>query len=49
MLEKTAIMFFRGSLPKHFDVRFTPYFEKNIKELPGPIPQLSLKRNGKKM
>ncbi|KAA1103328.1 hypothetical protein PGT21_014487 [Puccinia graminis f. sp. tritici] len=36
--EKTSIIFVRGSLPKHFDVGFTPYFDKNIKELRGPIP-----------
>ncbi|KAA1110315.1 hypothetical protein PGT21_017844 [Puccinia graminis f. sp. tritici] len=36
--DKTSIIFVRGSLPKHFDVRFTPYFDKNIKELRGPIP-----------
>ncbi|KAA1084531.1 hypothetical protein PGT21_030325 [Puccinia graminis f. sp. tritici] len=36
--EKTSIIFVRGSLPKHFDVGFTPFFDKNIKELRGPIP-----------
>ncbi|KAA1098862.1 hypothetical protein PGT21_014984 [Puccinia graminis f. sp. tritici] len=36
--DKTSIIFVRGSLPKHFDVGFTPYFDKNIKELRGPIP-----------
>ncbi|KAA1071273.1 hypothetical protein PGT21_001932 [Puccinia graminis f. sp. tritici] len=36
--DKTAIIFVRGSLPKHFDVGFTPYFDKNIRELRGPIP-----------
>jgi hypothetical protein len=38
MTNKTAIIFVRGSLPKHFDVGFTPYFNKNIRELRGPIP-----------
>ncbi|KAA1071142.1 hypothetical protein PGTUg99_019913 [Puccinia graminis f. sp. tritici] len=36
--DKTSIIFVRGSLPKHFDVGFTPYFDKNIRELRGPIP-----------
>ncbi|PLW18478.1 hypothetical protein PCASD_19529 [Puccinia coronata f. sp. avenae] len=27
-----------GSVPTHFDIGFTPFFNKNIKELRGPLP-----------
>ncbi|PLW36651.1 hypothetical protein PCASD_14126 [Puccinia coronata f. sp. avenae] len=27
-----------GSVPTHFDIGFTPFFDKNIKELRGPLP-----------
>ncbi|OAV98778.1 hypothetical protein PTTG_25503 [Puccinia triticina 1-1 BBBD Race 1] len=37
-VDKTTIVFVKGSLPKHFDVGFTPYFNQNIREFRGPIP-----------
>ncbi|OAV92324.1 hypothetical protein PTTG_12119 [Puccinia triticina 1-1 BBBD Race 1] len=36
--EKTTIVFIKGSIPRHFDVGFTPYFDKNIREFRGPLP-----------
>jgi hypothetical protein len=27
-----------GAVPTHFDIGFTPFFDKNIKELKGPLP-----------
>ncbi|EHS64415.1 uncharacterized protein PGTG_22251 [Puccinia graminis f. sp. tritici CRL 75-36-700-3] len=35
--EKT-LKFIRGSVPNHFDIGFTPFFDKNIREFRGPLP-----------
>ncbi|OAV89065.1 hypothetical protein PTTG_08558 [Puccinia triticina 1-1 BBBD Race 1] len=42
---KMSIVFIKGSLPKHFDVRFTPYFDRNIQEFRGPIPLTIFDKN----
>ncbi|OAV87489.1 hypothetical protein PTTG_06690 [Puccinia triticina 1-1 BBBD Race 1] len=43
--DKTSIVFIKGSLPKHFNVGFTPYFDKNIREFRGPIPLTIFDKN----
>ncbi|KAA1094421.1 hypothetical protein PGT21_020755 [Puccinia graminis f. sp. tritici] len=35
--EKT-VKFIKGSVPNHCDIGFTPFFDKNIRELKGPLP-----------
>ena len=44
-VDKTTIVFIKGSLPKHFDVGFTPYFDRNIREFRGPIPLTIFDKN----
>ncbi|KAA1065918.1 hypothetical protein PGT21_015493 [Puccinia graminis f. sp. tritici] len=36
-VDKT-VNFIRGSVPNHFDIGFTPFFDKNIREFRGPLP-----------
>ncbi|OAV88394.1 hypothetical protein PTTG_29039 [Puccinia triticina 1-1 BBBD Race 1] len=43
--DKTSIVFIKGSFPKHFDVGFTPYFDRNIREFRGPIPLTIFDKN----
>jgi hypothetical protein len=33
-----TLNFIRGSVPNHFDIGFTPFFDKNIREFRGPLP-----------
>ncbi|PLW29642.1 hypothetical protein PCASD_16750 [Puccinia coronata f. sp. avenae] len=33
-----SLEYIDGSIPTHFDIGFTPFFDKNIKELKGPLP-----------
>ena len=33
-----TLEYINGSVPSHFDIGFTPFFDKNIKELKGPLP-----------
>ncbi|OAV98774.1 hypothetical protein PTTG_25499 [Puccinia triticina 1-1 BBBD Race 1] len=44
-VNKTTIVFIKGSLSKHFDVGFTPYFNRNIREFRGPIPLTIFDKN----
>ncbi|OAV87573.1 hypothetical protein PTTG_29378 [Puccinia triticina 1-1 BBBD Race 1] len=44
-VDKTTIVFIKGSLPNHFDVGFTPYFDRNIREFRGPIPLTIFDKN----
>ncbi|OAV95096.1 hypothetical protein PTTG_26757 [Puccinia triticina 1-1 BBBD Race 1] len=43
--DKTTIVFIKGSLPNHFNVGFTPYFNRNIREFRGPIPLTIFDKN----
>ncbi|OAV87670.1 hypothetical protein PTTG_29328 [Puccinia triticina 1-1 BBBD Race 1] len=43
--DKTTIVFIKGYLPNHFDVGFTPYFNRNIREFRGPIPLTIFDKN----
>ncbi|OAV93180.1 hypothetical protein PTTG_27378 [Puccinia triticina 1-1 BBBD Race 1] len=44
-VNKTTIVFIKGSLPTHFDFGFTPYFDCNIREFRGPIPLTIFEKN----
>jgi hypothetical protein len=33
-----TVKFIKGSVPNHFDIGFTPFFDKNIREFKGPLP-----------
>ncbi|KAA1087113.1 hypothetical protein PGT21_022819 [Puccinia graminis f. sp. tritici] len=37
-LPDKTINFFKGSVPNHCDIGFTPFFDKNIREFRGPLP-----------
>ncbi|KAA1120546.1 hypothetical protein PGTUg99_016076 [Puccinia graminis f. sp. tritici] len=37
-LPDKSINFFRGSVPNHCNIGFTPFFDKNIREFRGPLP-----------
>ncbi|PLW13235.1 hypothetical protein PCANC_18024 [Puccinia coronata f. sp. avenae] len=46
--EESEVHFVSGAMPKHNDMGFTPYFNKNIRELRGHIPLTIFKRTWKK-
>lgn len=38
MITEGGLSFIPGAITSHTDIGFTPYFDKNLKELKGPIP-----------